>query len=360
MDIGRTLPADVAQGLLSDVVSYKSMYEALCKLVADAVIELDPQGKVERWNFSAEAMTGYAAQSVIGKNFRELLPDRNLNRVLSIPVDGLPHEMRFSLLEPDGAQIELRGYGLALKAGDALEGWLISFAASKRLDEIEQLKNEFVSTVSHELKTPLAAVKAYTATLLANPDLDKAERAEYLRVIDQQSDRLTRLIDDLLLVTRVDAGQMLKRRVKLSLRAILDRVISEMNGERTAHPIVLAVDNVMVSGDPDRLVDIFSHLLDNAVKYSPAGGTITVEAFDEGRITRVCVRDEGVGITEDHLPFIFDRFYRIDNDITSAVGGSGLGLFLVHSLVRAHGGNIDVRSDPGKGSTFTITLPVRE
>lgn len=360
MDIGRTLPADLTRDLLAEVLSYKSLYEALCKLVADAVIEIDARGKIERWNLIAEALTGYAAHNVIGRNLAELLDGNALEPIVQLPQDGQPHEARFTFCDSAGKRINVRGYAIALRAGERLEGWLVACSAARRTDEIEQLKNEFVSTVSHELKTPLAAIKAYTATLLSNPDLPGQERDDYLNVIDQQSDRLTRLIDDLLLVTRVEAGQMLKRRVSLSLDSILERVTQDLSYDRNLHRIDVRTNGVRVSGDPDRLVDVLAHLLDNAIKYNPRGGTVTIDARAEDERTIITVRDEGIGIEEEHLPFIFDRFYRVDSELTSAVGGSGLGLFLVNALVRAHGGNVEVRSEPGKGSAFTLALPVRE
>lgn len=360
MDIGRTLPADLTGDLLAEVLSFKALYETLSKLVQDAVIEVDASTRVARWNLAAEALSGHAAQSAIGQTLRSILLENEADAVLSVPQDGAPHEVRLTFAQPSGKRIEARGHCVALKSGDSVEGWLITCAASRRADEIEQLKNEFVSTVSHELRTPLAAIKAYSATLRSNPDLAAPERSEYLQIIEQQTDRLTRLVDDLLLVTRVEAGQMLKRRVRVRLDSILDRVLEELPFDRQAYTIERQSDDIWLSGDPDRLTDIFSHLIDNAVKYMPLGGAVTITAEAREGQTLVRIRDRGMGMENDHLPFIFDRFYRIESDATSAIGGSGLGLFLVHSLVRAHGGTIEVRSEPGGGSTFTVALPVRE
>lgn len=126
------------------------------------------------------------------------------------------------------------------------------------------------------------------------------------------------------------------------------------------HELQRETEGVTVCGDPERLQDVFRNLIENAVKYSPEGGAIAVTAHQTAASTVVEVHDEGVGIEEEHLPYIFARFYRVESDLGTAVGGSGLGLFIVHSLVRAHGGNIGVRSEPGTGTTFTVTLPERE
>lgn len=361
MDIGRALPADLTRDLLAEVLSYKALYEALSRTVSDACIELDPEGRVVRWNIAAEALTGYSAHRALGTDFRDFLEDPEfIETIAQLPIDGRASEMRFSLLDHAGKHIDVRGWISVLRNDGEIEGWLLACVPARRIDEIEQLKNEFVSTVSHELKTPLAAVKAYCSTLLANPSFSQEQRAEYLSVIDHESDRLARSIDDLLLVTRVEAGQMLKRRVRLSLDSILARVVEQLPHDRERHEIVIQTDGVRISGDPDRIVDVLVHVIDNAIKYTPDGGTVFVNAHEFDGNTIVEVRDQGIGIASDHLPLIFDRFYRVDSELTSTVGGSGLGLYLVNSLVRAHGGNVAVRSEPGKGSTFTIKLPVRE
>ncbi len=229
----------------------------------------------------------------------------------------------------------------------------------RRIDEIEQLKNELVSTVSHELKTPLAAIKAYTATLRQNPELFAEKREEYLRIIEEQADRLSRLIDDLLLVTRVEAGQLLRRRTTVPLDAVLDEALAEIHFDTDRHPIVRETAGATVSGDSDRLRDLFRNLIENAIKYSPDGGAIAIRAREEAEATIVEVSDSGIGISADDLPYVFERFYRADSEIVDAAGGSGLGLYIARAIVRAHGGKIDAGSESGRGTTFTISLHKR-
>jgi len=226
----------------------------------------------------------------------------------------------------------------------------------RRIDEIEQLKNELVSTVSHELKTPLAAIKAYTATLRQNPELFAEKREEYLRIIEEQADRLSRLIEDLLLVTRVEAGQLLRRRTTIPLDAILDEALAEIHFDTERYPVVRETGAALVSGDPDRLRDLFRNLIENAIKYSPEGGTITIRAREERDATVIEVSDCGIGISAEDLPYVFERFYRVDSAVVDAAGGSGLGLYIARAIVRAHGGKIHAHSEPGRGTTFAISL----
>lgn len=229
----------------------------------------------------------------------------------------------------------------------------------RRIDEIEQLKNELVSTVSHELKTPLAAIKAYTATLRQNPELFAEKREEYLRVIEEQADRLSRLIDDLLLVARVEGGQLLRKRTTVPVDRVIDEALAEIHFDAERYPIVRETANASVSGDPDRLRDLFRNLIENAMKYSPDGGPIAIRADEQAEATTIEVSDSGIGISNEDLPYVFERFYRADSDAVEAAGGSGLGLYIARAIVRAHGGKIQAGSEPGRGTTFTICLPKR-
>lgn len=239
------------------------------------------------------------------------------------------------------------------------EGWVVCFDRLRRVDEIEQLKGELVSTVSHELKTPLASVKAYSATLRQNPSLREGQREEFLAIIEQQADRLTRMIDDMLLVARVDGDQLLRQRVTIPVEPLVAQALAEVVVDAGKHSVEVRVGDARVSGDPERLRDLLRNLIENAVKYSPRGGTISITADEKGGRTQIDVRDHGIGIDDEHLPYIFDRFYRVEPDATSLAGGSGLGLYIVNALTRAHGGRIDVRSKRGEGTLFTVNLPLR-
>lgn len=357
MDSSRTFPADLSRELLDDLLAYKALFEGVAEIVGDGVVHLDERCRIVRFNAAAERLLGFSKSGVIGTPFEDLYHASNPGD----PFDGTAqaNPVRMVLRDTVGEAVPVLARAAALKRGDTVEGWLLAFAANRRVDEIEQLKNELVSTVSHELKTPLAAIKAYTATLRHNPALYESHRDEFLAVVEQQADRLSRLVDDMLLVTRVETAQLLKRRTVVALDGVLERALGDLSYDPAAHPIELRTSGVSVSGDPDRLRDIFRNLLENAVKYSPAGGAVTVSAAQTAETTTVEVRDNGIGIPEDHLPYIFDRFYRVESGAAAEAGGSGLGLYIVHALVRAHGGAIDVRSEPGKGTSFFVRLPLR-
>ena len=333
---------------------------------ADAVLTLTEEGValvgdddvIERWNRAAEAITGYTAQSVIGRKFAELIADRYGNphsRLRPRVATVLDFRMRNSHEE----EVMLTGAALPLEIEPGRTGWVWVFRNAHTYREIEQLKSEFVSTVSHELKTPLASIKAYTSTLRNNPHVDAAMRTEFLEVVEQEADRLTRLIDDMFVVSRVQASLLLKRRETIDLLPLIGRVLENVQIDWLQHPVDLSIGDVTVSGDPDRLYEVFFNLIENAVKYSPAGGAIAIDALQSASATEITIRDSGLGIPADKLPFIFDKFYRVEEPLTATTRGSGLGLFIIHSIVRAHGGSIRVESELGRGTAFVISLPAR-
>lgn len=357
MDRGRTLPADVERDLLDDLLASKALFAAVTKVVGDGVVHVDEDRRIARFSPGAEAILGFSAEHVIGASIESLLHPRNACAVC--PPQEAVHAGSLVLRDSAGEPLEVRARSIALRRGDCIEGWILAFAPAQRVEEIEQLKNELVSTISHELKTPLAAIKAYSATLRANPSLYESHRNEFLGVVEQQADRLSRMVDDMLLVTRVESGLMLRRRVTAPLDTIVDEALRDLIHDPVKHPVSRRTAGIAVSGDPERLRDVFRNLLENAFKYSPGGGEVEIAAEAQGDQTVVAIRDRGIGIAEGDLPYIFDRFYRAESEDTAQAGGSGLGLYIVHALVRAHGGSIDVRSEPGAGTTFTLRLPVR-
>jgi two-component system phosphate regulon sensor histidine kinase PhoR len=357
VDSSRTLSADINRETLDELLAARALFAAVMHVASDAIVQLDEERRIVRFSPAAEAMLGYSRESLIGTPFDSLLHDANAPALRTDSSEVQP--LVLTLRDTAGKPVGVRARSIALIHDSRIDGWLIGFAPKVRVEEIEQLKNELVSTVSHELKTPLAAIKAYTATLRQNPSLYESHRDEFLLVVEQQADRLSRLVEDMLLVTRVESGQMLRRRVEVPLGDLLAEALHDLQHDPVRHPVECRTRNVLLSGDPERLRDVLRNLLENAFKYSPAGGTVEVCAETIGDHTEVTVRDNGIGIAPADLPYIFDRFYRVESENTASVGGSGLGLYIVHALVRAHGGTIDVRSEPGAGTTFTLRLPLR-
>jgi signal transduction histidine kinase len=238
------------------------------------------------------------------------------------------------------------------------DGWLVSFGRQATYDAIEQLKSEIVTSVSHELKTPIATIKAFAETMRSNADAIAPQREEYLHTIEEEAERLSKAVDDLLLAGRVDAEHLLTHRASVSVDDVLD-IVCERLGPTASSRIERHTGGARVSGDAALLADALEHLIENGLKFSPDTASITVHAESTGDAVSVHVADRGIGIGEEHLPYIFERFYRAERNLVSATGGAGLGLYIARSVARAHGGTISVQSKLHEGATFTLRLPVR-
>jgi heavy metal sensor kinase len=217
----------------------------------------------------------------------------------------------------------------------------------------------FTADASHELRTPLTAIRTEAEVALDRPLTVEAHQ-QLLGSILEECERLTRLTDQLLALSREDAGPARPTREPIDLTSLLDGVVETMRPLAEAkglHLYLTRESGVQVYGEETRLREVFYNLLDNAIKYTPEGGKVEVELSRQGQAAVVRLRDTGIGIPEEHLPRVFDRFYRVDKARSREQGGTGLGLSIAQAIVTAHGGRIDLASAPGQGTTCTVTLP---
>jgi two-component system, OmpR family, phosphate regulon sensor histidine kinase PhoR len=320
-------------------------FDALADCISDGIAYVGSEGTVNAWSTGAAAITGIARVDAVGRSIDELF--MRVDPPLSFAAIPEP----IVLFSKDERRKGLHATTLSID-----EGWLISFGRESRFAAIEQLKEEIVAAVSHELKTPIATIKAYATTMRSNPDALADHRNDFLATIEEQADRLTRAVDDLLLVGRVNAQHLLSTRAQVTLDELIDKT-AERLGPTAAERIERRSTSVTLSGDPHLLGNALLHLIDNALKFSAQSATVAIEGRDEGVTVAVQVRDSGIGIGEEHLPYIFDRFYRVERNLTATTGGSGLGLTIAREIVQAHGGTVAVESVPHGGSTFTMLLP---
>jgi len=229
---------------------------------------------------------------------------------------------------------------------------------SAELESLEELRRDLVANVSHELKTPISALRAHLENLL-----DGVERPdpETLQVMLAQSERLGRLVDQLLDLSRLESGDVPLERERVDLAPLVSQVLSEIEVARPDRHVDLddriPEDLPPVLADRERVHQVLFNLLDNAVRFTPAGGRVTVTASRHNGSVDVAVADTGPGISAEHLPRLFERFYRVDEARSRDDGGTGIGLAIARSVVEAHGGRIWAESEPGRGSTFTFELP---
>jgi signal transduction histidine kinase len=330
--------------------------------VDNGVFLVDGDGLIQHWNPAASAMTGLVPEQMLGRPAAESLPG------WSAVADGVPVAS-----EPGPASreatvpLEIGGCELWLSISGVQFGDGVVYAFRNLTEEraLDDLKSEFVATVSHELRTPLAAIYGCAQTLRRSDiDLAVEDETQLLEVISQESERLTRIVGDILLANQIDAGRLKFKKQEVDLAGIAQEAIDEIRATLVAREDIVfelaGAESMVVYGDADKLRQVLLNLVDNAVKYSPAGGRI--EVLLEGREPglRIEVRDEGIGIPHGELKRIFGKFYRVDPQLIRGVGGTGLGLYICRELVRRMEGRLSVTSAEGKGSTFVVDLPLQQ
>lgn len=224
---------------------------------------------------------------------------------------------------------------------------------------LEKAKSDFVSIVSHEIRTPLTSIQGFSE-ILATKEMEPEKRYEFYRIIYNESERLSRLVTNLLNLSRIEAGIELEREL-VNVPQLVSEDVEFFQSQTDRHQLKYVGSRQVptVYADPDRLHQVVKNLLSNAIKYSPEGGTVEVETGVEGKYLTISVTDHGIGIPQEELPRIFERFTRTEREEVLGVSGTGLGLAIVKHLVELHGGKLTVRSEPGQGSTFTVYLPIR-
>jgi PAS domain S-box-containing protein len=346
-----------------------------------AFILIDPDGRIASWSAGAERIFGYRADEIVGQSSDRLFVPEDVERGLArqeldiASRDGTVEDDRW-MQRKDGSRFWAAGLLVALRTDDRLVGFgKVLRNHTEVKEQIETLRHEvdvltaanvrkdvFLSTLSHELRNPLAPLKN-AAHLIRLTAPDKAAVEAPLQIIDRQVDAILRLVDDLLDVSRIAAGKVDLRTQPLELADVVRNAIETARPlvDRRRHRLEVFVPSgsTIVTGDPERLQQVFVNLLNNAAKYTPEGGHIWVKATTEGNDAVVRIEDDGIGIAADMLPRIFELFTQGPPSTGEAQGGLGIGLSLVRQLVALHGGSVQVTSDgPGTGSEFIVRLPL--
>ncbi len=236
-------------------------------------------------------------------------------------------------------------------------------AMAEKIENFDQSRSQFVQNASHELKTPLATMKILLENLIYQPDMPAELRAEFMQDMNHEIDRLSGIITDLLTLTQMDSHQSALKLDSVDLSALCEETIHALRPAAEKARLTLADEiapDVTLMADESKLSQVVYNLIDNAVKYTPEGGRVDVRLAVEGKTAVLTVKDNGIGIPEEDVKHIFDRFYRVDKARSRATGGTGLGLSIVAQMVKLHGGEISVESENGKGSAFTVRLPMRK
>ncbi|MEO7910142.1 MAG: PAS domain S-box protein [Roseiflexaceae bacterium] len=363
-----------------------------------AIFMLDSTGHVISWNRGAQLIKGYAPHEIIGRHFSIFYPaedirDQKPERELRIAVSEGRYQEEGWRLRKDGsrfwanvlittifdAQGQLQGFGkvtrdmtdrkLAEEQREQLreqeQQLLHEREARAQIEAIERLRDSFLTILAHELRTPLTSLLGNAKLLLRRGERegDLSERGQRnVKVIVNQATRLNDMISLQLDISRLHIGQLRIERTPLDVGAVARQVVDEFLPTLVMHTLVYTGSHtpMLIEGDPLRLIQVLQNLIQNAIKYSPAGGAVQIKVERHDTTVRVAVSDNGVGIPQEDLPRLFQRFYRASNVDEQHISGLGVGLYIVKELVALHGGTIEVVSEEGRGSTFTMILPLLE
>jgi PAS domain S-box-containing protein len=331
--------------LYQRVALEKERSAAILENIADGIVAVDREGRVVLWNRAAEMITGVPASEALGRPPEQVV-GRTLSGAAVVPILRGGGETWLSVTE-----------AVMHDPAGAISGRIFAFRDVSADRLVEAMKSEFVATVSHELRGPLTSIFGFAETLLRQDVLfGDEERRLFLGYISSESERLTQIVDALLNVARLDTGDLHVNLAPTEVAPLVEEVVSGAEGDGDdVHRFVLELpaEPLAAEADADKLRQVLSQLVDNAVKYSPDGGTVTVAARRKSDTVEFQVRDQGIGIPELDRERIFRKFARAADE----GGGMGLGLFIVQGLVNAMGGRIWVESDEGKGSSFAFELP---
>ena len=350
------LGAAIERAHLHEEVEARADARRVLENMGEGVFLVDQEGIVRSWNPAAEAITGLKAAELVGAEASSVIP--GWNEIARISVVG-SHES--ALVEAIPLEMESSEQWIAISAVRFLDGTVYAFHDITEAHRLDQLQAEFTATASHELRTPLAAVYGAAQTLLRHDfALDEAGRDRFIHLIVEESERLGRIVNQILLANQLDVGRVDLEAEPFDANDLLNRVAE---ATRVHAPENIEVDvglsdrDLLVTADRDKVRQILLNLVENAIKYSPDGGNIELGAEPAGSAVRFHVLDEGVGIPNEERTRIFDKFYRLDPEMTQGVGGTGLGLYICAGLVTRMAGRIWVEAGQEGGSAFFFELP---
>ena len=369
-----------ASKIVRDITVSKRMEREAFRLAAivsssdDAIISKDLNGIVLTWNRGAERIFGYTSEEAIGKSITMIIPQERLGEethVLSRIRAGLSVEHFETVRQrKDGSSVDI---SLTVSPVRAADGTIIGaskiardITEQRRLreaaEEASRMKDEFLAVLSHELRTPLNTVLGYSRMLKRDADrMNDGLRERALDALERNADTLSRLVNDVLDTSRIVTGKLRLAFENCSIERLVTEGLDTVKPTADAKGLTLEArlePGLAVMGDHDRLLQVLWNLLSNAIKFTPAGGHVLVEARKRHGTVELVVKDSGVGIAREHLPYVFQRFWQAYTGVSREYGGLGIGLALARHLVEMHGGSISAESEGvGRGATFMISLP---
>jgi two-component system phosphate regulon sensor histidine kinase PhoR len=356
---------------INEVRSEKDKFDSILRCMVEGLLVLDPKGNVLLINEQAKRMFHVTGDQIQTGSFVEISRSPEMRKVvqevMAFDFSQNVYSRRVSL--EDGRWFRVNAVSLR-NGTERTSGSILVFHDITEIQRLETVRSDFVANVSHELRTPLTAIRGYVETLLNAPPPDPRDSQQFLGIIARHSERLSRLTEDLLILSDLESGKVQLSRQLVDTSHLIQRVLEVFWDQAAKKQVqfsqIVAPGLPSLSGDFDRLQQLFINLVDNAVKYTPSGGRVTISATrapaNNGAEPRVeiAVTDTGPGIPEKDLPRLTERFYRVDKARSRDIGGTGLGLAIVKHIVQAHKGELTIQSVLGKGTTFRVLLPAAE
>ncbi len=361
----KTRNEEIALKKYKKAIVEKRDTEAVIRSIAEGLVVVDAEGKVIMMNPAAEKLLGVEKENTFGKKLTENLKEEQLISLIKSSPDKENKEIELSSPDDETKKV-LRASSAVIEDENGKTVGMVSVLSDiTKQRELERMKSNFIASVSHELRTPLIAIEKSVSLLLSKTTGPISETQEqFLKIAHRNLKRLSRLINDLLDLSKLEAKKMALERKISSIKEIIDETMETFNTWAETKSITLEKrieENIpMVNVDPSRITQVLTNLIGNAIKFTPQGGAITVEAHHkkDASCIEVSVADTGIGIDKQYLEKIFDRFYQTTERATTDISGTGLGLSICKELIELHGGKIWAESEKGYGAKFIFTLPL--
>jgi two-component system phosphate regulon sensor histidine kinase PhoR len=344
--------------MVADISEEKSKLDTILYSMADGVIMVDNKDNILLANPAAEKLFGFKQEQARGRGIIETVHDYEITEVLKSCLETGRNQT--TQVESRVGKRFLRIIAVPITT-NGLTGALAVFQDLTELRNIQTMRRELVGNISHELRTPLATIKVIIETLKGGAVEDRELTNNFLTSLDTEVDRMTQIVAELTELSRIESGKAKFNFEKVNLNILAQEVIAQLKPFTLKREVSVNLESdpnlPLITADKERIRQVITNLLHNAIKFTPKGGKIVVSTILNGDSTNLSISDTGVGITEEDLPHVFERFYKADKARSGS--GTGMGLAIAKHIVQAHGGTIWARSEVGKGSTFSFSLPAK-